>query len=88
MEYVSAVVQMGARETALWLSLCPSKSYSGDRGAIARIGTGRSPDGDAPLTEPALTGSEGEPPPPKGAILGRKQLEFLATKLVPPRCEG
>ena len=40
------------------------------------------------MTEPALTGSEGEPPPPKGAILGRKQLEFLATKLVPPRCEG
>jgi len=40
------------------------------------------------LTEPALTGSEGEPPPPKGAILDRKQLEFLATKLVPPRCEG
>ena len=35
-----------------------------------------------------MTGSEGEPPPPKGAILGRKQLEFLATKVVPPRCEG
>jgi LuxR family maltose regulon positive regulatory protein len=40
------------------------------------------------LTEPALTGSEGEPPPPNGAILDRKQLEFLATKVVPPRCEG
>ncbi|MEA2854491.1 MAG: hypothetical protein QOE02_4512, partial [Rhodospirillaceae bacterium] len=40
------------------------------------------------MTEPALTGSEGEPPPPKGAVLDRKQLEFLATKLVPPRCEG
>jgi LuxR family transcriptional regulator, maltose regulon positive regulatory protein len=60
----------------------------GNRSAIARIGTGRSPDGDAPLTEPALTGSEGEPPPPNGAILDRKQLEFLATKVVPPRCEG
>jgi LuxR family maltose regulon positive regulatory protein len=35
-----------------------------------------------------LTGSEGEPPPPNGAILDRKQLEFLATKVVPPRCEG
>jgi len=35
-----------------------------------------------------LTSSEGEPPRPKGAVLDRKQLEFLATKLVPPRCEG
>ena len=75
-------------KTALLLSLCPSESYGGIRSVIARIGTGRSPDGDAPLTEPALTGSEGEPPPPKGAILDRKQLEFLATKLVPPRCKG
>jgi LuxR family maltose regulon positive regulatory protein len=40
------------------------------------------------LTEPGLTGSEGEPPPSKGAVLDRKQLEFLATKVVPPRCEG
>ena len=60
----------------------------GNGSAIARIGTGRSPDRDAPLTEPALTGSEDEPPPPKAAILDRKQLEFLATKVVPPRCEG
>jgi hypothetical protein len=30
MECASAVVQMVARETAQWLSLCPSKSYSGD----------------------------------------------------------
>src|SRR5258708_13273282 len=58
------------------------------RSAIARIGTGPSPDGDAPLTEPALTSSEGAPPPPKGAVLDRKKLEFLAPKLVPPRCEG
>src|SRR5260370_34804147 len=75
-------------KTALLLSLCPSESYGGIGSVIARIGTGRSPDGDAPLTEPALTSSEGEPPPPKGAVLDRKQLEFLATTLVPPRCEG
>jgi LuxR family maltose regulon positive regulatory protein len=60
----------------------------GDRGAIARIGTGRRSDGDAPLTEPYSTGSVSEPSPPKGAGLDGKQLEFLTTKLVPPRCEG
>src|ERR1700682_488766 len=66
------------------LSLYSSKSYGGD----PKRDCGRSHDGDAPLTEPALTGSEGEPPPPKGAVLDGKQLEFLATKAVPPRCAG
>jgi hypothetical protein len=88
MECASAVVQMGAGETARGFPYVRSSRIAGIRSAIARIGTGPSPDGNAPLTEPALTGSEGEPPPPKGAILDRKQLEFLATKLVPPRCEG
>jgi len=40
------------------------------------------------LTEPPSTGSASELPPPKGAILDRTQLHFLATKLVPPRYEG
>jgi LuxR family transcriptional regulator, maltose regulon positive regulatory protein len=51
-------------------------------------GPGRCSDGDAPLTEPPSTGSARDPPLPKGAILDGMQLQFLATKLVPPRCEG
>jgi LuxR family maltose regulon positive regulatory protein len=40
------------------------------------------------LIEPHSAGSVSEPPSPKGAGLDGKRLEFLATKLVPPRCEG
>jgi LuxR family maltose regulon positive regulatory protein len=29
-----------------------------------------------------------EPPPPKGSTLAGKHLRFLATKVVPPRCQG
>src|SRR5258708_7801866 len=58
------------------------------RSAIARVGHGTSPDGDEEVTGRAWTSSEGEPPPPKGAVLDRKQPEFLATKLVPQGCEG
>ena len=44
--------------------------------------------GNAPLTEQASTGLESELTPPEGAIPGGKRLHFLATKVVPPRCEG
>jgi LuxR family transcriptional regulator, maltose regulon positive regulatory protein len=40
------------------------------------------------LTEPHSTDSVSEPPPPQGVILDREQFDFLATKLVLPRCEG
>src|SRR5258707_958228 len=46
--------------------------------AVLRVGM--------PLTESPSTASE--LPPPAGGILDRKQLDFLATKLVAPRCEG
>src|ERR1700751_2205024 len=44
--------------------------------------------GNAPLTKPPSTGSASERPLPKGAFLDRKQLQLLATKLIPPRCQG
>jgi LuxR family transcriptional regulator, maltose regulon positive regulatory protein len=33
-------------------------------------------------------GSVNEPPPLTSSMLGGKQLQFLATKVVPPRCQG
>jgi LuxR family maltose regulon positive regulatory protein len=44
--------------------------------------------GNAPLTEPASTGSEIEPTRLRGPIPGGTRLHFLATKVVPPRCQG
>jgi LuxR family maltose regulon positive regulatory protein len=41
-----------------------------------------------PLAEPHSTGAENEPAPVRGRVLGGRQLQFLATKVVPPRCEG
>jgi LuxR family maltose regulon positive regulatory protein len=38
--------------------------------------------------EPHSTGSAGEPTPLKGRVLGGRQLQFLATKVVPPRVQG
>ena len=58
------------------------------RSAIARIGTGRSPDGNAPLTEAASTGLESEPTAPKGRYPRQEAAEFITTKVVPPRCQG
>jgi LuxR family maltose regulon positive regulatory protein len=44
--------------------------------------------GKVPLSEPRSTGSEGEPAPLKGRVIGGRQLQFLATKVVPPRVQG
>jgi LuxR family transcriptional regulator, maltose regulon positive regulatory protein len=41
-----------------------------------------------PLTELHSVSAVGGPPPPKGSMLGGKHLRFLATKIVPPRCQG
>jgi len=38
--------------------------------------------------EPRATGSASGPPPLKSSAVGGKQLPFLATKVVPPRCPG
>jgi LuxR family transcriptional regulator, maltose regulon positive regulatory protein len=40
------------------------------------------------LTEPHSTGSVSWQSSHKGPLLGGKQRHFLATKVVPPRCEG
>jgi ATP/maltotriose-dependent transcriptional regulator MalT len=40
------------------------------------------------LTEPHSTGSVSGLPSPDASRLGGKQLQFLATKVVPPRCQG
>jgi LuxR family transcriptional regulator, maltose regulon positive regulatory protein len=40
------------------------------------------------LTEPHSTGSASGPPSPDASRLGGKQFQFLATKVVPPRCHG
>ena len=48
----------------------------------------RGAQGNAPLTEPASRSSESEPTPSTGATPGGTRLHFLATKVVPPRCEG
>jgi LuxR family maltose regulon positive regulatory protein len=44
--------------------------------------------GNVPLTEPHSVSAVSGPPPPKGSTLGGKHLRFLATKVVPPRCQG
>jgi LuxR family maltose regulon positive regulatory protein len=44
--------------------------------------------GNVPLTEPHSVSAVSGPPPPKGPTLGGKHLRFLATKVVPPRCQG
>lgn len=49
---------------------------------------GDRPRGNAPLTEPASTGSESEPTPLEGPIPVGKRPNFIATKVVPPRCQG
>src|SRR5580693_10005559 len=41
-------------------------------------------EGNLPLTEPHSMGSTSKPPPSPG----EKQLYFLATKVVAPRCQG
>ena len=40
------------------------------------------------LVEPHSIRSVSGPPPGKGSTLGGKQLQFLTTKVVPPRCPG
>jgi LuxR family transcriptional regulator, maltose regulon positive regulatory protein len=40
------------------------------------------------LTEPHATGAVSGLPSPDAARLGGKQFQFLATKIVPPRCHG
>src|SRR5260370_38892355 len=40
------------------------------------------------LVEPHSMRSVSGPPPGKGSMLGGKQQQFLATKVVPPRCPG
>ena len=40
------------------------------------------------MTMPRSMGSVGGPPAPAASRLGGKQLQFLATKVVPPRCQG
>jgi LuxR family maltose regulon positive regulatory protein len=40
------------------------------------------------LVEPHSMRSVSGPPPGKDSMLGGKQLQFLATKVVPPRCPG
>jgi len=40
------------------------------------------------LAEPLSTGSVSGPSALKGSTLGGKQLQFLTTKVVPPRCPG
>src|SRR5580693_7412724 len=44
--------------------------------------------GRVPLTEPHSVNGGSGPPPPQGSMLGGKNLRFLATKVVPPRCQG
>ena len=44
--------------------------------------------GNAPLRQPASTGSESEPIPLKRPIPGGTRQNFIATKVVPPRCQG
>jgi LuxR family maltose regulon positive regulatory protein len=44
--------------------------------------------GECPLIEPHSVGAASESPALKGSMLGGKQLQFLATKVVPPRCPG
>jgi LuxR family transcriptional regulator, maltose regulon positive regulatory protein len=43
---------------------------------------------DGPLTKPRSMGSAIGPPAPDVSRLGGKQLQFLATKVVPPRFQG
>ena len=45
-------------------------------------------EGDVPLTQPHPVSSAGEATALKGAMLGEKQLEFLTTKVIAPRCPG
>ena len=40
------------------------------------------------MAEPHAMRSVSGPPPGKGSMLGGKQQQFLATKVVPPRCPG
>lgn len=40
------------------------------------------------MPKPRSMGSVGEPPAPDALRLGGKQLQFLTTKVVPPRCQG
>ncbi len=81
--------QASASAATLWLSMPSLTSYSMEI-EVRSPGSGLSnaSKGNAPLTEPPSTGSVSEPSPLKGAILERKQLHFLATKVIPPRCQG
>src|SRR5947209_1933408 len=45
-------------------------------------------EGRVPLIEPHSMGSASGSPPLEGPMLGGKHLQFLATKVVPPRCQG
>src|SRR5439155_25817595 len=72
-----------------WVSPSRYKSYSLDVEA-------RSPNGGdramlrrgCALVEPHSMRSVSGPPPGNGSMLGGKQLQFLVTKVVPPRCLG
>jgi LuxR family transcriptional regulator, maltose regulon positive regulatory protein len=72
-----------------WLSPRPHKSYSLDSEALSPNGGWSDvPNGDLRLVELHSTGSVSGAPPFKGSMLDGKQLQFLATKVVPPRCQG
>ena len=72
-----------------WIFPCQEESYSLDADAIPRMGDHTMPlRGILPLIEPHSVPFLSARSPSRTFVIGGEHRQFLATKLVPPRCPG